>query len=189
MDIYVYVNLMYCSYVRSYNSAHISVILAHKPSTNHCTESQRLSTPLCVRECFSVTRKRNCALFHSSSGSSKITFSCSTSATQLSWSSVLTPSSRSGTSMKQILYSVPYVFDLILFVWTPAFSKAVLPYQNHRRQKGGLGGKAPLILRALHRIQYFTTENFSCWLISPPSWIDYLPPPLTRVYKVTTYIQ
>ena len=93
-----------------------SVILAHKPSTNHCTESQRLSTPLYVRECSSVTHKRNCALFHSSSGSSKITFSCSISATQLSWSSVLTPSSRSGTSMKQILYSVPYVFDLILFV-------------------------------------------------------------------------
>ena len=45
----------------------------------------------------------------------------------------------------------------------------------HRQRKGARGLKSPLILRVLHRIQFYIIENFSCWLISP-SWIDYLPP-------------
>ena len=35
--------------------------------------------------------------------------------------------------------------------------------------KGGARGLKPhLTLKVLHRIYFFTIENFSCWLFSPP---------------------
>ena len=49
-------------------------------------------------------------------------------------------------------------------------------------RKGGAMGLQPhLILRALHRISFFTIEIFSCLTISP-TWSDYLPPPMTCTY-------
>ena len=50
--------------------------------------------------------------------------------------------------------------------------------------KGELGGNPPRILR---RIQFFTIENFSCKLISPPELTTFLRPWYDILYSWSTY--